>query len=1113
MDADDIGTAGDDEEYEEYEFPTSDAQARLLVLDHMDPGSATYHVPAAFAVRGPFDPAAFGRALDALVARHESLRTVFRTGPDGVPLQIVSAVGRVQPRVERDVPVAEVEARMRTEAARPFDVAAGPLLRCTLYAVADGTHRILLVAHHLVCDGWSLGVLLRELSAGYENETKGLRHALPELPLQFPDFAAWQRERQAAGEYADSVAHWTERLRGAPETVALPLDRPRGAVRSAAGGTERFTLSARVRERVAETARGRGGTPFMAVFAAYAAFVSRLSGSEDLVIGFPVSGRDRPELQDMVGMLTNTLALRVDLSGDPSYHDLIARLRTALLDSQPYQDAPFEAVVNAVAPAREISHDPVVQVMFGYDDDTELTLGLAGAEVERVHVVLDTAKFDFHLQVEQWGEDLAAYLIYRDALFDPATVRRWVRCFETLLEGLLDHPEAPLSTVDMLPADETERLLALGGNAPQRGAGNCATSHNEPAAARQQNAAPPKAHLVPDLVAAQAAERPEATALVCGDLRLSYRELLKRADALAARLQARGVRRGDRVSLLLPRGADMGIAALAVLRAGGAYVPLDPAHPAARLAYMVTNSGTSLLLTAAETTGLAGTDVPELRVDEDTETRTALDPVPCAPGDLAYVLYTSGSTGVPKGVAVEHRALRNLAVNVRPVFPVTAEDRVLQFVSFGFDVAVSDLFFPWVAGAELHIAQEDERLGEALQTRLRDSRITYVFLPPSAAMTLPRAPGALPELRTLAVGGEACPAELVERLAEEGRRIVNAYGPSEATVYSTTADLRPGEPVVIGHAVPGTRAYVLDRRLRPVPVGVTGELYVAGASLARGYFGRPGMTAERFVADPYGPPGSRMYRTGDLCRIDAQGVLHYLGRGDSQVKLRGYRIELGEIEALLAGHPDITVAAAAVRGEGAEQRLVAYVVGKGTDTGTNTGTGTDPDTVPSDEALRALLALRLPGYMVPEIFVRLPELPLNRSGKIDRARLPEPSVRRPRLTESYAAPRTAGEQRVAEVWQRVLTLDRVGVHDNFFDLGGNSVRLLAVLSALQEHPQYRDLTLIDLFRHPTVAAVAAHLDSTAEDPAPHEEAARRGSDRRQRQAALHKLRSRKGTTR
>ncbi|MEV6766723.1 amino acid adenylation domain-containing protein [Streptomyces sp. NPDC051105] len=1076
-----VGTgSGDGEHGEEYEFPASEAQTRLLVLNLMHPGTAQYNVPAAYTVNGPLDVAAFGRALDGLVARHESLRTVVRTAPDGTAVQIVAATGRAALRVERAVPAPEVLARVHAEAAHPFEPTTGPLLRCTVYDVDDGSHRILLVAHHLVCDGWSLGVLLRELSTLYENETTGTRHVLPEPPLQYPDFAVWQRERQAAGGYDRSVAYWTERLHDAPRTVPLPLDRPRGAVRSAAGGVERFTLTAQVRERIAATARSRGGTPFMAVFAAYAAFVGRLSDAKDLVIGFPVSGRDRPELQDMVGMLTNTLALRVDLSGDPSYHDLIDRLHAALVESQPYQDAPFEAVVNAVAPTREISYDPVVQVVLGYDDDTELALRLSGAEVERLPLVLNTAKFDFHLQVERWGEELAAYLIHRRELFEAATARRWVRCFETLLEGLLDRPDAPLSAIPMVPADERERLLRLGDRTDE---------------------AVPAYRAVPDLVADRAAAQPDATALVCGDLRLTYRELLARADGLAALLQARGVRRGDRIGLLLPRGAEMGVAALAVLRAGGAYVPLDPANPPARLAHMVTNSGTSLLLTAGETAGrAAGLNVPALVVDEGTVPYGAApDPVVCGPDDLAYVLYTSGSTGVPKGVAVEHRALLNLAVNVRPVFPVTAEDRVLQFVSFGFDVAVSDLFFSWVAGAELHIAREDERLGEALQARLRDSRITYVFLPPSAAMTLPRAPGALPELRTLAVGGEACPAELVERLGEEGRRIVNGYGPSEATVYSTTAVLRPGEPVVIGAAVPGTRTYVLDNRLRPVPVGVTGELYVAGASLARGYVGRPGMTAERFVADPYGPPGSRMYRTGDLCRVDAHDVLHYLGRIDSQVKLRGFRLELGEIEALLAGHPDVAVAAAAVRGTGTRQRLVAYLVATSD---------------VSDEALRAHLAERLPGYAVPEVFVRLPELPVNPSGKIDRARLPEPPASRPRLRESYAAPRTETEHRVAEIWQRVLTLDRVGVEDNFFDLGGNSVRLLAVLTALRERrPEYRDLTLIDLFRHPTVATVAAHLDSSAEDTAPQGEAARRGDDRRLRLAALRQPRSGKGMTR
>ncbi|MGW0531564.1 non-ribosomal peptide synthetase [Streptomyces sp. NPDC003032] len=1120
----------DEYEYEdEYEFPVSDAQSRLLVLDRMNPGTAQYNVPAAFTVHGPFDPGALTRALDAVVARHEALRTVFRTAADGTQAQIVAATGRAHVTVEKDVRPYEAEARMRADAARPFDPATGPLLRCTVYAVDDGSHRVLLVAHHLICDGWSLGVILRDLSTAYETESgngpaRPHSHPLPELPLQFPDFAAWQRERQADGAYAEAVAHWAERLRGAPEVVSPPLDRPRPAVRTAAGGSERFLLDAGLHRRLTEAARARGATPFMALFAAYAAFLGRLSGRDDLVIGFPVSGRDRPELQEMVGMLTNTLALRVDLSGDPTYGELLDRIRTELLAGQPHQDAPFETVVNTVAPARDTSHDPLVQLVFAYDDDTELSLALAGARVERIALNLETAKFDFHLHVERWTEGdgdatpapdesraaatpapapLAAHFIYRSDLFEAATVRAWVQNFETLLDAALAHPEAPLSTLDAVPAEERHRVVT--------------------AADRTAEAAPTE-RLVPDLIADVAAARPDATALVCGDVRLTYRELLDNADALAARLRAEGVRPGFRVGLLLPRSPEMGIAALAVLRAGGAYVPLDQAHPHARLAHMAEASGTGLLVTAAETAAKGERlGIPYLRADAPEDASPAPAPAPAptlthgrtlTPDDLAYVLFTSGSTGVPKGVAVEHRALLNLTGAVRPAFPVTAEDRVLQFVSFGFDVAVSDLFFPWVAGAELHIARDDERLGDALYARLRDSRITYVFLPPSAAMLLPDIKGRLPHLRTLAVGGEACPAELVERLSEPGRRIVNAYGPSEATVYATTADLEPGEPVVIGRPVPGARVYVLDARLRTVPTGVTGEVYIAGASLARGYIGRPGLTAERFVADPYGPPGSRMYRTGDLARVDAHGRLHYLGRSDSQVKLRGIRIELGEIEALLAGHPDVAVAAAAVHGGGAEQRLVAYVVHR-------------DGAAPSDEDLRAHLAERLPGYMLPEIYLHLDELPLNRSGKIDRARLPEPTASDRRETSrTYVATRTATERRVARVWSRVLTLDEVGAHDNFFELGGNSVRLLRVLDALRETAAAGeaegtaapDLTLVDLFRHPTVASLAAYLDRASlgrsSEGAPAPAAERRGSDRRARQtAAAQRLRSRKGTPR
>ncbi|MFD7717765.1 amino acid adenylation domain-containing protein [Streptomyces sp. NPDC059814] len=1085
--------AGEGGGNEEYEFPASDAQSRLLVLDQLNPGTAQYNVPVAFAVRGPFDTDAFGRALDALVARHEALRTVFRTAEDGTPAQRVSAAGRVRPAIHRDVPAGRVDALIRAEAARPFDTAAGPLLRCAVYAVDDGSHRVLLVAHHLVCDGWSLGLILDGLSEGYGHESRGSAYRPAELPLQFPDYAAWQRERTADGAFEASVEHWADRLRGAPTAVELPLDRPRPPVRTAAGGSERFLLGAGIRERLAEVASAQGATPFMTVFAVYTAFLSRLSGGEDLVVGYPASGRERPELQEMVGMLTNTLALRVDVSGDPSLDELTRRVRASLLAAQPHQDAPFEAVVDTLAPVRETSHDPVVQVALSYEDEAAPGLRLAGATTERLALTLDTAKFDFHLFVERWDDLLAAQFIYRSDLFEAATVRRWTDNFRTLLAGLLADPSKPLSAVELVGADERRRTLD--------------------GADRLAEAAPPD-RLVPDLIADRAAEHPDATALVCGSLRLSYAELLGRADALAARLRAAGVRPGFRVGLLLPRSADQGIAALAVLRAGGAYVPLDHAHPEARLRHMLESSGTGLLLTVRDTAGKgAGLEVPCIRVDRPAVTDPVMPtPAPAAapmPGDLAYVLFTSGSTGVPKGVAVEHRALVNLTRAVRHSFPVNADDRVLQFVSFGFDVAVSDLFFPWVAGAELHIPREDERIGEALLERLRDSRITYVFLPPSAAMLLPDLTGQLPDLRTVAVGGEACPAELVGRLSAPGRRIVNAYGPSEVTVYATTGDLTPGEPVALGGAVPGARVYVLDERLRPVPAGVAGEIYVAGASLGRGYVGRPALTAERFVADPHGAPGTRMYRTGDLGRIDAHGVIHYLGRTDLQVKLRGVRIELGEIETLLAGAPGVALAAATVRGAGTEQRLVAYVVGR------------DGEAAP-DAELRAHLARRLPGSMVPEVFVRLDEMPVSSNGKLDRVRLPEPVTVRCRPDGSATVAGTATERLVAGLWARVLNLERVAVTDHFFDLGGNSIRLLSVLSALRELGTYGELSLVDLFRHPTVTSLAAHLDGSAPGPAAGapgtgptaESAAARGGDRHARRtAAARRLSYRKGSTR
>jgi amino acid adenylation domain-containing protein len=1048
-------------------YPVSAAQARLLVLDRMHPGGAQYNEPIAFAVHGPFDLAAFRASLAALIARHDSLRTVFRPGRAGYR-QVVTAAAETCLRVDRDVPAADVADRLRAEAARAFDVTTGPLLRCVVYAVADGSHRIQLTVHHLVCDGWSLRLLLDELAAGYRAIGRGLPYAPEPVPVQYPEYAARQRRRRAAGADAAAIAHWAESLRGAPRLLALPTDRPRPAVQSASGGVETVVLPAAAPAGLARVARGCRGTPFMVAFAAFAAFLGRICGQRDVVVGVPESGRADMDVQGTVGMLVNTLPLRVDLSGEPAFTDVVGQVRDRLLAAMPHQEAPFEDVVDAVikavgkagagAAAREPSHDPVVQAMFSFDPKP-ITLDLAGARTERVGIPVDTAKFDLVVYVERWGGgELVAQFNYRTDLFAATTVRHWARAFRTLLAGLLEQPGGPIAAAALLPPGARPVISA-------------------PAAETAGSDRP-----VPGLIADRAAGRPGATAIVCGDTVLTYGELIRRADRLADKLRRAGIGPEVAVGLCLPRSADLVVAALAVLRAGGAYVPLDPANPAARLAFMVADAGVRLLIAdrprqlgapvavlAAEAADIA---VPDLPGDLG-------DPWggPAEPGNAAYIMYTSGSTGTPKGVVIEHRALTNLATAVRARFPVTAADRVLQYGPAGFDVTVSDIFFALVAGAELHIAAEHERLGDGLYDRLRDSRITYVLLPPPAAMSLPCPAAALPDLRTLAVGGEPCPAELAERWARPGdRRVVNAYGPTETTVIATTAELRAGRPVTIGDPVPGLRAYVLDERLRPVPAGVAGEIYLAGAGLARGYAGRPGRTAARFVADPYGPPGARMYRTGDLGRHDADGQLGFLGRADAQVKVRGFRIELGEIETVLAAHPAVSVAAAAVRGDGADRRLAAYVVPAA-------------DAAADVAALRDWLGARLPGYMVPDHVVFLAELPVNRSGKVDRARLPEPPATRPELGRPYVPPATAGQRRVAAVWAEVLGLDRIGIHDNFFDLGGTSIRLLAVLDALRaqdaQEEKYGDLTLVDLFRLPTIAALAAWLDRPAaeRDPA------------------------------
>jgi amino acid adenylation domain-containing protein len=1036
----------------EYEFPAAPAQERLLVLESMYPGSAQYHVPFAFEVSGALHLGHLAGALDDLVARHEALRTGFRERR-----QVVVDGARVAVQVTDGTRPEEIDAALRADAARPFDLAAPPLLRCGVYRLTDGSQRLLLVAHHLVCDGWSVQTMLRELSGFYRARVTGARYEPAPLAVQYPDYAAWLAD-QPVGE---AVEYWRASLCGAPELCALPTDRARPPVQSAAGGFVLVDLPPGTHERLAALARSRGTTPFVVMFAAYQAFLSRLTGETDLVVGVPTAGRDLPELHGVVGLLTNTLAVRADVSGDPPFAVLVDRVRDRLAASVPYQDAPFGAVVAAVAPQRRLSHDPVVQTMFSYDDESDFALDLVRARTRRVRVLLDVAKVDLHLYFERLGAELVGHFQFRADIFDAATVRHWATAFTRLLDGLLSACAAPISAVALADAP-------IG----------------------VQSDVDVTDLRVPDLVARTAAARPDAIALVCGDTRLTYRELMARADRLAGALRTAGVTAGSPVGLCLPRGVAMGVAPLAVLRAGGVYVPLDPELPQARLGTVLADLGAELVLaTPAVVERVRGLAVHIGLIAEDgSDADVPAVRGVAGPPEIAYVVHTSGSTGAPKAVAIPHRALTNLVTAVRAGFGAGPGDRMLQCASFGFDMTVSDLWFAWVAGAELHIALPDERIGDGLYRKLATAGITYVGFSPAQVMSLPHGPGRLPELGTMVVGGEACPAEVASRWAAPGRRLINAYGPCEATVYSTMGALVPGRPVTIGRAVANTRAYVLDARLRPVPVGVVGEVYVAGRHVGRGYVNRPGMTAERFVPDPYGAPGAVMYRTGDLAKVDAAGELRFLGRSDQQVKVRGFRVELGEIESVLMAHPRVESAVVTTHGEGGDRRLVAYVVAEG------------GGVVPDGE-LRGWAAQRLPGYMVPELLVPMNELPLGRTGKVDRSRLPAPTGRRPDTGRPFVPASTPTQRQLAAIWARSLELRDVGVHDNFFDLGGNSVRLLAVLSALRAAGR-TELAMATLFRYPTIAALAAYLDGA--DRPPEVDGARlAGARRRAWQARRH----------
>jgi len=1064
-------------------LPLSFAQQRLWFLDQLEPGSASYNLPEAVRLTGALNVGALERALNEIVRRHEALRTTFTLTADGRPLQVIAPALTLALAVTDlsalPAPQREAEAtRLATaEAQRPFDLAAGPLVRAGLLRLAAAEHILLLTLHHIVGDDWSSSVLTQELAALYDAFSHGRPSPLPDLRLQYADFAAWQRGWLQGEVLETQLGYWRRQLAGAPPVLELPTDRPRPAVQTFNGAYQSFTLPASLTRQLKAFTQREGATLFMTLLAAFDALVQRYSGQTDFTIGTPIANRNRADIEGLIGFFVNTLVMRGDFADTPTFRQALRRGREAALGAYAHQDVPFEKLVDALQPRRDLSRPPLFQVMFILQTAARprgAVTPVPGLTLEPLVVHMGTSNFDLTLALEQTGAGLSGAIEYNADLFDEATIARLARHFRALLAGALADPDQPVAALPLLSDSERRQILV---------------DWNATAADF------PRDRCVHHLFEVQAARQPDALAVVeAAGAALTYAELDRRAEQLAHHLRGLGVGPETLVGLAVERSPEMLVGLLGILKAGGAYLPLDPAYPPERLAFMLQDSGTRLVLTQSRFAALLPASAAQtLRLDADWPTiaqTPATDSWPqTTPDSLAYVIYTSGSTGTPKGVAVTHGNLVNHNLAVVAAFGLSPADRVLQFATLNFDTAAEEIFPTWAAGATLVLRPAGPPpSGAELRQLSADRGLTVLDLPTAYwhawVGELELSGAQLPEsLRLVVVGGEAALAErLVAWRRRAGGRVrwLNTYGPTEGTIIASLYEPREpgldGRAIPIGRPIANAQLYILDARQQPVPVGVVGELHIGGRGVARGYLNRPELTAEKFIelalddgrriedeaADGRPPsPVQRLYRTGDLARFRPDGNVEFLGRGDEQVKVRGFRIELGEVESALLAHPAVKQAAVLARGR-AEKQLVACVV------------PADGEGAALPEQLRAHLQARLPEYMRPTAFVVLDQLPLTPNAKVDRralaARVAEaaPDSSAP---AGQTAPRNPTEETLAAVWAQVLGLPRVGVHANFFELGGDSILSIQVIARAAQAGLR--LTPRQLFEHPTVAGLAA----------------------------------------
>ena len=1045
-------------------LPLSFAQQRLWFLHQMQPDSAVYNLPMAIEVDGYLDLAALTQSLNDIVRRHEVLRTRFVT-IEGQPTQIIEvpapvAIEQLDLKGIAD-PTAQVKQAAIMAAQTPFNLSQDQLLRVTLLHLSETQSVVLFTLHHIIADGWSMEILIQELGICYRAALMGQAPSLPPLAIQYADFSLWQRDWLQGVQLEQQLNYWQQQLNVNQSVLQLPTDFPRARVQTYRGAVEQFSLSPELSAQLAALAQQQSATLFMTLLAAFKVLLYRYTGQTDLVVGSPIANRHRAEVEGLIGLFVNTLVLRSQVSPHSGFQDLLEQIKTTTLDAYDHQDLPFEKLVEALQPERDLSYSPLFQVKFRLENAPQETLSLPGLTFKRLPQAVTTAKLDLSVDLYETLSGIVGGFEYNCDLFKPETIQRMVRHFQTLLAAIVVAPDQPIAELPMLTEAEQQQQL-MDWNHTHKPYRQDSCFH----------------YLFEEQVDAS----PDAIALIYDDgtksQQLTYVELNQRSNHLAHYLISLGIGPEKIVGICVNRSPEMIIAMVAVLKAGGAYLPLDPTYPPERLDYMLSDAQVTVLLTQSKFSLTTTAQQINLDTDWPQDQPDNNPPHIVSPDHLAYLIYTSGSTGKPKGVLISHSGLVNLTEDKIRVCQVRPGDCILQFFSFSFDASIPEIIMALATGSKLLLAPANTMLpGPDLKALMERHRVTHITITPSALVSVPY--DDFPDLRMVLVGGEAPSPELIETWSQN-RLFINAYGPTETTVNASMVPCGNGQPPE-PRLLPSTnkQLYILDNNLQLLPIGVPGELHIGGVGLARSYLNRPELTAERFIPNPFAnvkrqtseigsqespfPPSPLLYKTGDLATYLPDGHIKILGRIDNQTKIRGFRIELGEVERILQSHPDIKTGVVVVRNDNNNKRLVAYGV-------PIVSAGDTPNASPTE--IRQFIAETLPQYMVPSVFMWLPTLPLTPNGKVDTKSLPTPAIV---PDQKQVAPRNATEHTLAEIFAQVLSLDSVGIYDDFFELGGHS--LLATQLVAQLLNQFSvEITVIDLFEATTVAGLAQRVE-------------------------------------